>query len=236
MPCSAALAALLSLILLSVQAATAKPPKTAKPQEPSALDQYVAEAAREARDAAPPTPGSLYQPGAPLANLIRDPRASQVNDLVTIAVNENLSALTSGTTKTARASSATANVSALGHKYGGSSALANLAGINGSNSLNGEGSTMRQTSLTTSLSARVVGVLPNGYLVVEGRKTVQVNTERQVIVVRGVARPIDLAADNSIQSDRMAQMEVSVNGKGVVGDAIRRPNALYRLLMGLLPF
>lgn len=225
------------LIALTIAGlALAKPPKVAKPPEPSALDQYVEEAARQAREAAAPAPGSLWHSGAPLGNLVRDPRASQLNDLVTITVNENLSALSSGTTKTARATSANASVGALGHKYGGSSALANLASLNGSNTLNGEGSTMRQTSLATSMSARVVGVLPNGYLVVEGRKTVQVNTERQVIVVRGVIRPVDLASDNSVQSDHMAQMEVSVNGKGVVGDAIRRPNILYRLLMGLLPF
>jgi flagellar L-ring protein precursor FlgH len=31
-------------------------------------------------------------------------------------------------------------------------------------------------------------------------------------------------------------MEIHVNGKGVVGDAVRRPNVLYRFLLGLLPF
>lgn len=224
------------VLLCSSGFASKKPPKSPKAPELSALDQYVQEAARQARETASPTAGSLWQAGSPLSNLVRDPRASQLNDLVTITVNENLSALSSGTTKTARAASASATIGALGHKYGGSSALANLANMTGSTSLNGEGSTMRQTSLTTSMSARVIGVLPNGYLVVEGRKTVQVNTERQIIVVRGVIRPIDLASDNSVQSDHMAQMEVSVNGKGVVGDAIRRPALLYRLLMGLLPF
>ena len=55
-------------------------------------------------------------------------------------------------------------------------------------------------------------------------------------MVRGIVRPLDLAPDNSVASDRLAQMEVSVNGKGVLGDAIRRPNFLYRLLLGILPF
>jgi len=31
-------------------------------------------------------------------------------------------------------------------------------------------------------------------------------------------------------------MEIQVNGKGVVADAVRRPNFLYRMLLGLLPF
>jgi flagellar L-ring protein precursor FlgH len=39
-----------------------------------------------------------------------------------------------------------------------------------------------------------------------------------------------------VQSNRLAQLELRVNGKGVVGDAIRRPNAIYRFLLGILPF
>ena len=70
----------------------------------------------------------------------------------------------------------------------------------------------------------------------EAVKDVEINSERQQITVRGVARLADIASDNSIQSDRLAQLEVKVDGKGVVGDAIRRPNFLYRLLLGILPF
>jgi flagellar L-ring protein precursor FlgH len=57
-----------------------------------------------------------------------------------------------------------------------------------------------------------------------------------VITVRGVVRPYDLDPTNSVPSDRVAQMEIQVNGKGVIGDSIRRPWFLYRLLLGLLPF
>jgi flagellar L-ring protein precursor FlgH len=81
-----------------------------------------------------------------------------------------------------------------------------------------------------------VHVLPNGNLVVEGVKTVTVNSETQVVMLRGVVRPIDISAINTVISDRIAAMEVRVNGKGVVQDAIRRPFFLYRLILGLLPF
>lgn len=225
-----------ALLVSGIALAAQKSKAPVKPPEPSALEQYVQASIQQSQTAPPASPGSMWLPGAPLSDLFRDPRAYRLNDLVTIMVDENLSALSSGTTKTQRASSAGASVGALGHKFGGSSALANLANITGSTTLDGEGSTMRQTSLTTTVSARVAGVLPNGYLVVEGHKTVDVNGERQVIVVRGVVRPVDLASDNSIPSGRLAQMEVCVNGKGVVGDAVRRPSFLYRLLLGILPF
>ena len=82
------------------------------------------------------------------------------------------------------------------------------------------------------LTARVTHVLPNGGLVVEASKDIQVNSEHQTITVRGVVRPADIDTTNSVQSDRLAQLEVHVNGKGVVGDAIKRPFILYRLLLG----
>ena len=73
-------------------------------------------------------------------------------------------------------------------------------------------------------------------MLVEATKDVEVNSERQTIVVRGIVRPTDVASDNTVRSDRLGQLEVRVNGKGVVGDAIKRPFFLYRLLLGLLPF
>ena len=225
-----------ALVIFPGAALAEKAKKSDKPAAPAPLEQYVQNAARQAEQAPPPASGSLWQPGAPLANITRDPRAYRLNDLVTIVVNENLSALSSGTTKTQRSSSAAASVGALGHPFGGANALANLAKMSGNTTLDGEGSTMRQTSLTTAMSARVAAVLPNGYLVVEGHKSVLVNSEQQTIVVRGVIRPTDLASDNTIQSDLLAEMEVSVNGKGAVGDAVRRPSFLYRLLLGILPF
>ncbi len=90
--------------------------------------------------------------------------------------------------------------------------------------------------MNTTLTARVTAVLPNGGLVVEASKDIQINSEHQTITVRGVVRPADIDFTNSVQSIRLAQLELRVNGKGVVGDAIRRPNILYRFLLGLLPF
>ncbi len=182
------------------------------------------------------TPGSLWYPGASLTDLARDPKASQVDDLVTIVVAESASAVTTGTTKTLRASTANYSVSSLFGPKSATGALANLANTSGAQALTGQGTTTRQNTITTTISARVMQVLPNGYLVLEGAKNIVVNSETQVITVRGVARPIDIGTDNSVLSNRLAQLEVRINGKGVVGDAIKRPFFLYRLLLGLLPF
>ena len=78
--------------------------------------------------------------------------------------------------------------------------------------------------------------MPNGNLVIEGVKEVLVNSERQVVWLRGMVRQVDLLPDNSVRSDRIAMMELRINGKGVVNDAIRRPNLLVRIFKKVLPF
>ena len=229
---------LLCVILVLSGSALASKSKKEKVVKPSPLEVYVGEAARRAADPAvqQTTPGSLWNARAGLADLARDLRASQIDDIVTVLVSEKASAVATGSTKTARTSSANNSITALAGptKVGG--ALSNLTGLSGSNKLDGSGTTTRDTTLTTSLSARVVQVLPNGYLVVEGTKTIQVDSEHQVVIVRGVIRPADISTANTIPSTRLAELDVRINGKGVVSDATHRPLFLYRLLLGLLPF
>ena len=163
-------------------------------------------------------------------------RASQTDDILTIVVAEQASAVTSGATTTGRKSSTANSITSLLGIKSATGPLANLANVSGDTELAGTGTTTRSTTLNTILTARVMAVLPNGSLVVEASKDILINSEHQIITVRGVVRPADIDFTNSVQSIRLAQLELRVNGKGVVGDAIRRPNALYRFLLGILPF
>lgn len=224
---------LLLVALLCAACAAAK--KKSGPKS-SALDQFVREAEARSADASGASPGSIWGPGSRLADAARDVRASQMDDLVTIVVAEQASAVSAGATKTQRQSSTQNSITGLVGVPKATSALANLANVAGNTQLNGQGTTSRTTSLSTTLTARVIRVLPNGGLVVEATHEIQVNSEHQTIVVRGVVRPADIDATNSVQSTRVGELEVHVDGKGVVGDAIKRPFILYRLLLGLLPF
>jgi flagellar L-ring protein FlgH len=232
------------ILLLSLSASvelsaqgTATQGKAKKPPVPSALDRYIKESLGHTKPGEQiGSDGSLWTPTSRFMNLGGDLRATQVDDLINIQVVESASAVVNGATKTQRQSSASASVNALGGIKSPKSALVNLANTNSATKLDGQGVTSRSTAISTNLSARISYVLPNGYLVVEGTKEVGVNSERQTVTVRGVIRPSDLSTDNSIRSDQIAQLELQVNGKGVVGDAVRRPFILYRLLLGLLPF
>ena len=218
--------------------ASEKKGKKPAPSPPSALDVYVKEAMSRYSSTAPnPSfPGSLWSPSGRLGDLTRDVRAAQIDDVVTILVAESASAVSTGSTKTARTASAQNSITALAGLTKATGPWANLAKLGGSQTLDGEGTTSRTTTLTTALTARVTHVLPNGYLVLEGTRVININTEHQTITVRGVVRPEDLSAANSIPSVSIADLEIQVNGKGVVADAVRRPNILYRMLLGILPF
>jgi len=228
--------AIIIFLIVTTAAFAAKKKEPPSPPLATPLDRYVEESKARQAEVAPPTPGSIWIPNSRLADAARDVRASQLDDVITIVVAEQASAVSSGTTKTQRQSSTSNSIAGLAGITKAAGPWANLANLSGNTQLNGEGTTSRSTTLSTTLTARVTHVLPNGGLVVEATKDLQINSERQTITVRGVVRPSDIDFTNSVQSNRLAQLEVRVNGKGVVGDAIKRPFFLYRLILGLLPF
>ena len=225
---------LAALCLAAPARAADKKPK--KSTQPSALDKYLQEALKEPAAPVVPSPGSIYSSASRFTDIASDVRAARVDDLVTIMVNENASAVATGATQTSRASAATSKITALAGPKSPGGALPNLLDTTSTQTLNGSGTTSRVSTITATLSARVAHVLPNGYLVLEGSKDVLVNSEHQLVIVRGVIRPADITAGNVITSNQIAQMEIRIDGKGVVNDAIHRPNFLWRLLLGLLPF
>lgn len=226
------------LVLCCAIASAQKPnKKKEQPKPPSALDKYIQEASvPQVSNGQISENGSLWSPAARFSNLAADLRARNVDDVVTIVVAESANAVSTGASKTSRASAAQSSITQLLKPTNPTGALANLINLGSSQSLDGQGTTSRTTTLTTTVSARVTHVLVNGNLVVEGTRNLNINSENQVITIRGVVRPTDLDTTNSVVSARLAQMEIQVNGKGVVNDAVRRPNFLYRLLLGLLPF
>ena len=204
---------------------------------PSLIDEMIHEAEQAGRlpVAAKSSPGSLYSSSAAFANFTREFRAGAVDDLVTVIVSDKASAVTNGTTNTQRKSSSTGGITSLfGQTLGAANGLTTT--MAGNTQLQGQGTTGRNSTLTATLTVRVTHVLPSGNMVVQGMKQVDVNSEHQWVAIRGVIRAKDLTPANTIASDQLANMELKVNGKGVINDSVRRPNLLYRILMGIMPF
>ena len=174
---------------------------------------------------------SLYSETASSLYLFRDVRARSVNDIVTINVVENDTGTNSTNTSTTKGGS----VSVSAQPFLGIKTPASF--LQGASALDftGTGSTSRTGQLNASMSARVMQVLPNGDLIIEGTKQLTINGERQILTVRGTIRQIDITTGNVVLSTSIANMDVSFSGKGMVSDT-NKPALLSRLLKYILPF
>ena len=65
----------------------------------------------------------------------------------------------------------------------------------------------------------VIDVQANGNLVVQGDKTLKLNQGDEFVHIAGVIRPADIATNNTVTSDRLADAHISYSGKGVMDSA-----------------
>ena len=86
-----------------------------------------------------------------------------------------------------------------------------------------------------TISALITEILPSGNFKIEGRRSVTVNNEEQIMVLRGVIRPQDINFDNTIASASIADASISLTGEGVVADE-QRKGWLAKILSKVWPF
>ena len=167
-------------------------------------------------------------------SLIRDAkqRGYKVHDLVTILVSEQSTAKSAANTKTdERTRWEDALTEFIRLKFSGNDGFPFQQAITDENpaiSLDARhrrdslGSTDRTTSLLSKITAEVVSILPNNNLVIEARRTRAVNGETEIFKLTGIIRPDDVSPDNTVQSERIADLEVGLTGTGSVSDANKR--------------
>ncbi len=171
--------------------------------------------------AAPPV-GALWRSGS--RAFFKDQRAAQVGDLLTVVVNVTDNADVKNATAATRTGSEAMGLpnlfgleSALPHLLPGAAA-ASLVSASSTNTNNGTGEIKRSDSVTLRLAGVVTQVLPNGNLVVAARQEMLVNSELRQLLVTGVVRPQDIASDNTVQHDRMAEARIAYGGRGQLTD------------------
>lgn len=221
------LSAAVALCLVPVWALAQAPAKSSKPPKKDDYDKqlaYYLEAAR--RPPVPPPTQATW-----MSNLALDLRARQVNDLVTIRIMESVAAANTADSKLTKSSGADASISPLFGLEGRVPGvdLSNMVGLDTNSDFSGTGATSRTSELAASITARVAEVLPNGDLYVEGVREVQVNGDRQVIVITGVVRTVDVRPGNVVLSPSVGQMQIRYFGRGFMKDSLS-PGWLARIL------
>jgi flagellar L-ring protein precursor FlgH len=139
---------------------------------------------------------SLYASAQQVPSLFQDrkpTRANMVGDILTVLITENTSASNTSNLETSKETS----------------------------NFTGSGSTSRQQQIQARVSVTVVGVKVNGDLIIQGSRTIEINGEREVIYVSGAVNPLIIPADNTIESFRISDLQVSYKGKGAVSTGSR---------------
>ncbi|HXX24060.1 MAG TPA: flagellar basal body L-ring protein FlgH [Terriglobia bacterium] len=225
---------LVLLVASSAGAANTKKDKNVNDMAADSLAQYIERV--RATTASSPTLGSLWVPQGRFSNLPGDDKARNVNDTIIINVVEQTTAAADSSVKSARTFAASSSISALAGLVKANNGLQNLFSPQSSQALNGQAQTASDSSLVTSLAAQVVSVLPNGFLVIEAVRRMEMNSQRQTLLIHGVVRPSDIAVDNSVLSSQISNLEVRLVGKGVLSDGARPPNKLISAILKLVGF
>ncbi len=195
-----------------------------------------------------PASASLYN-DASSRNFFQDLRAYQVGDLVTVRIVETSSASKNASTQTGRESSIDAGIDNMLGWEGKLKYLTSLGNGNvgsaydtgslfkGSlaNSSSGSGTTTRTESMTAYITVRVMEVMPNGNLFIQGTRDVKVNNETQHIILSGSIRPADISPDNTIISSYIGDASIEYTGSGALSDK-QRPGWMTRFVDLVWPF
>lgn len=152
------------------------------------------------------------------AFLFYDSKARAPGDLLTILISQD-TALDHREDRGLKKSSAMSSIFELAAKAGGGfgphaadSAL-DLTG-DARRQFQGAESFRSQQALTDRVTVTVMEVLPNGNLVLSGRRRIRISGEERDMQISGIARPIDIGPDNSISSRHVADLEITYEAVG----------------------
>ncbi len=190
----------------------------------------------------PKAEGSLWTEEGGRNYFFVDRKARWLNDVVTVKIVEMNVATKKASTESSRKSEIDAGIDTffgaplhfgLKHIWPGGFKPEVKAGIE--SDFEGSGTTSRSVNFVATITCRVVEVLPNGNLVIEGYREVKINREKEYIALSGIVRPEDIGPDNTVLSTAVADARIEYSGSGVLSDR-QGPGFLTRVLDLIWPF
>jgi len=161
--------------------------------------------------------GSIYD--GSIKNPYIDDVARAKGDVLLILIDEQSASTLSANTTTAKADSTSVNPNIL---TGFLSQLFGPLSNSSQSTTQGNGSTNQNSKMAAKMSAIVKEVLPNGTLIIEGRRALVTNKDTQTFVLSGVIRQRDIQPDNTIASSKIAEAEIKMEGKGQISERQRK--------------
>jgi flagellar L-ring protein precursor FlgH len=178
---------------------------------------------------------SLWQAHKSIS-MFADSRGTRVGDILTILVQENTTATLGNNTTTSKTSAIDASIASFFYngllaKSGSMPAL----NLNNKSTFAGGGSINNSQQIVASVAVRIIDVLPNHNLVIEGSREGSFSGEKQTVVLRGTVREDDVMANNTIYSYNISDATIRIVSKGVISDA-QRKGWFHKLWDKVAPF
>jgi flagellar L-ring protein precursor FlgH len=197
------------------------------------VDMHIPSAAAMAvAPPAAPTTGAIFQAGTHRP-LFEDRRARLVGDVLTIQIEEQVTASQKSTSKIDRSGGISASTSAL--PFASARTLGRL-GVDATSSVTGsaDGNTDSSNTFTGSITVLVREVLPNGNLLVVGEKQIGVNQNVDVMRFSGIVNPASIRGGNVVSSTQVAEARLEQRGRGDIG-RIQGLGWLQRFFLSIAP-
>ncbi|MFT2097330.1 flagellar basal body L-ring protein FlgH [Marinomonas sp. 2405UD66-6] len=155
--------------------------------------------------------GGIYQVGMGDV-FFGDQKASKVGDILTINLNETTTSTKANAATVSKSSSATIeNPTVLGEELRVDTTLPQQG-----TDFTGNASANQNNSLSGTISVTVFREYPNGLLAVRGEKWLRLNQGDEYIRFSGIVRKQDIAPDNTVESERVADARITYSGTGDV--------------------
>ena len=190
--------------------------------------------------------GAIYQVGYDKV-LFEDVKARRVGDILTVRLVEATKATKASSNDISKDQKSTIdNPTILGAspQFGlpgllplnitSGNTLASKLGSN--HAFNGKSATAQNNSLSGDISVTVADVLPNGNLIVRGEKRLNLNAGNEYVKISGMVRPLDIQANNTVLSTKIADATIVYNGDGAEADSSKTGWLARFFFSTLLPF
>ena len=164
---------------------------------------------------------SLWKPGSRMSSLIADHTAHKVGDIVRIVISERQTVQDKNNLKTERTSSLAATPTSFQLTRHAPATLPSIE-IEGSRKLDAKADAQKSGLFTAVVPSSVIDVLPNGNLLVNGRRRIFIDQDEKTIEITGIVRPIDISAENTVQSDQIAEARITFINDGPIAEASKK--------------
>lgn len=174
----------------------------------------------------PAASGTIFNPAGGFG-LFMDLRARAVGDILTVMLVERTNATKEASTSTSKGTSVDTGSPVFAGRPMTSKGLPLTNQLESDSSFDGQGDASQSNRLDGSITVTVIDRLPNGNLLVRGEKRITINQGEEFIRLQGIVRPVDIGPQNTVESTKVADAEISYAGKGTLADA-NRPGWLSR--------